>query len=224
MRRTAPRPALSVVVAALLLAAAPASPAAGAFPTGPYAAGEKVEVTGIVTAPGGEPIEGLRVALELSRRAFDIRQLRRTTRKTVKVADTTNAEGEYTITFPWDDYWNHFELVVGLPVRGAEGATVSELERLEMTRRIEKGSPVVATVVVENHEFVETFKAFLRTVDTPDERRVYEEQGRPDKVRTTSMPGGDEVTWWYFDRGRAYRFVGGELVGTESFEPVEELD
>jgi hypothetical protein len=222
-RATSPTVRLAALV--LLLGLPFVASAARAFDLlGPlYEEGERVEVTGLVTTPDGEPLEDVQVTLELSRKYFDFRKLRRTKGKVFKVSDRTDASGEYSIAFPWDDYYNRFELVAGITVRGADGEELLELERLDVKDRIERSSPAVAPLVIENHELIETFRAFIATVDTDDERRVYQDQGRPDKVETTRFGEREEAAWWYFDRGKVYRFVDGELSKVEDFEPVEEL-
>ena len=50
--------------------------------------------------------------------------------------------------------------------------------------------------------------------------RVRAREGEPDLVDTLELPYGREITWWYFDRGRAYRFLDGELRDEISFDPV----
>lgn len=207
---------------ALLLAALPA-PALSLLGNR-YETGQRVEVTGLVTDTEGRPLEDVQVVLELAREVFSIRDLGRTRKKVTPVTTTTNGRGEYTIAFPWDDYYNRFDLVVGVPVRGRGGERFTELERVDLTRRLEKGSPVVATVTVENAEFIRNLREFLATVDSDDERRIYQELGRPDRVRETRYPNQSETSWWYFEVGRVYRFVDGALLGTERFEPVEDFE
>jgi len=215
---------LAVVAALVSLAAAPLP--ASALPRltrGGYEQGQRIEVKGLVTDPAGRPIGDLQVVLELGREVFDFRTFGRTKKKVTPVTATTTARGEYTIVFPWDDFYNSFELVVGVPVRGPKGETLSELERQDLSRRIERGTPVVASVVVENASFVRNFREFLASVDSADERRVYEQLGRPDKVQVTKFPDRDETAWWYFQAGRVYRFVDGTLRATERFDPVREF-
>ncbi len=45
-------------------------------------------------------------------------------------------------------------------------------------------------------------------------------EGEPDLVDTLDLPYGSEVTWWYFSRGRAYRFLDGELSEELTFQAV----
>lgn len=199
---------------------------AGAFPGGGsrYEPGQRIEVTGLVTDPSGRPIEDVHVVLELARETFGFRTFSKEKRRVTPVSTTTNARGEYTIVFPWDDFYNSFELAVGLPVRGRQGEKFTALERLDLTRRIEKGSPVVTSVVVQNASFIDNLRQFLATVDSDDERRVYERLGRPDRVKVTKHPDHSETAWWYFDAGRVYRFADGRLRATEEFSPVKQFD
>ncbi len=225
-RPASSRPAAgTLAAAALLLAAAVAlagapAPARAALRSA-YEPGQRVEVKGLVTDPAGHPLADLSVTLELAREVFDFRRFHRTQKKVTPVAATTNDKGEYSIVFPWDDYYNRFDLVVGVPVRGPQGEKTTELEREDLTSRIDKGSPVIATVVVQNAEFVRGLRQFVASVDTADERRVYQEMGRPDKVKISQYPDHQEVAWWYFASGKVYRFTDGKLLATDTFDPVE---
>jgi len=218
--RLLPLVAVLLALAGWLGAAAPAS----ALFKGPlYKPGERVEITGLVTTPAGDPVDDVRVVLELSRKAFNFHKMWITRGKVFKVSDTTNEKGEYTISFPWDDYYNEFDLVAGVTERGADGEHLVELERIDVEKRIKAASPAVVSVVIKNHAYIEKLRQFLATVDTPDEERVYQDQGRPAKVEATTYADRQETAWWYFDRGKVYRFVDGKLDRVEDFDPVEAL-
>lgn len=187
-----------------------------------YAQGERVEITGIVSDPQGQPIENVRVMLMASRSYFSLRQLRRTEGETRRVAATTNASGAYTLTWPWDSYFNHFELVAGVPVRKAKaGETLEELAREDVTRKVDAGSPVVTSLVITNRQFIDKLREFLASIDSDDERRIYEEMGKPDRVQRVQSPDHLEESWWYFESGRMYRFRDGRLEQVVPFSPVQ---
>lgn len=201
----------------LLLAASPLAAAR-------IAQGESVQVTGVVTDPQGRPISNVRVSFEATRTYFSVRRFQRTrTEEVRRVAATTDAGGQFTLSWPWDNYFNHFELVVGVPVRKARKETLVELAREDITRRFQGGSPVVTSLVVQskNAEFVTKLRDFVASVRSDDERKVYDEMGRPDKVERVQYPGRTEVSWWYFDAGRVYRFKDGRLEQVVPFEPVQ---
>lgn len=213
------RPAATLLLALALSSAAFAFPYVGSR----YEAGQRIEVKGLVTDPEGRPLEDVQVVLELARATFDFKSFHRTKKKVTPVTADTNARGEYSIVFPWDDFYNDFEVAAGVPVRGPKGDHFVELERLDLTRQMDKGSPVVATIVIHNAEFIRNLRGFLASVDTDDERRVYERMGRPDRVKVTKRPDRDETSWWYFEAGRVYRFADGKLLGSEEFDPVREF-
>lgn len=186
-----------------------------------YEQGQRIQVTGIVADRTGRPLEGIHVALEASRSYFSLRQLRRTAADDVRrVSALTNAQGEYTVEWPWDSYFNHFELVVGVKVRKGREDRIEELAREDVTKRLLAGSPVVVSPVVENTKFLDSLRQFLAMVRSTDEQRTYEEMGRPDKVQRLEYPDHVEDSWWYFESGRVYRFRDGRLEQVVPFTPV----
>lgn len=201
----------------LLLAASPVAAAR-------FAQGERVQITGAVSDPQGRPLSDVRVSLEVTRTYFSVRQLRRTqTEEVRRVTAVTDASGQFNLTWPWDSYFNHFELVVGVPVRKARQEQLVELAREDVTSRLQAGSPMVASLVVQkqNADFVVKLRELLATIRSDDERRVYDEMGKPDKVERVQYPGRTEVSWWYFEAGRVYRFKDGRLEQVVPFEPVK---
>jgi hypothetical protein len=204
----------ALLAASALLVAAPSQAVR-------YAQGERIQVTGIVSDAEGKPLEGIRVVFEASRNTFDVRQLRRTSKDVRRLAATTDAKGTYTIDWIWDAYFNHFELAAGVMVRRAKvGETLEELDRSNITRQVGSGSPVVAAVVIHNRRVIDRFRDFLASVKSADEQRVYQEMGKPDRVERVQYPGSVEVSWWYFEAGRAYRFRDGRLEQVVPFDPV----
>jgi 5-hydroxyisourate hydrolase-like protein (transthyretin family) len=202
------------------LASGALAPAAAAR----YAQGERVQITGIVADAQGQPLPEVRVTFEATRTYFSMRELRRTADKEIRrVSATTNASGEYTLVWPWDSYFNHFEVVVGVPVRAGAGERLEELARQDVTRRVQAGSPAVVAVTVENRKFLDSFRQFLASIQTEDQRKVYQEMGKPDRIRNVQYPNHLESSWWYFESGRVYRFRDGRLEQVVPFDPVRGL-
>jgi 5-hydroxyisourate hydrolase-like protein (transthyretin family) len=189
-----------------------------------YAQGERVQVTGLVSDAQGQPLADVRVVFEASRTYFSVRQLRRTAAEDVRrVSATTNARGEYTLEWPWDSYFNHFEVVAGVPVRSRSGERIEELARQDVTRRVTAGSPAVVSITVENRKFLDNLRQFLTSIQTEDQHKVYQEMGKPDRVRNVQYPSYLESSWWYFESGRVYRFRDGRLEQVVPFDPVRGL-
>jgi hypothetical protein len=209
------------LAAALALAASLVAPQPAAASRGPYADGEKVRLTGIVTDPAGHPISELQVVLEASRAYFNLRHFQQAKKDVTRLTGITNERGEYTLEWPWNGYYNSFELQIGIPTRRPDGEHLKVLERLDLTRRIEQGSPVVSAVVVSDAAFVKNLRDFLATIKTDDERQVHQQMGEPDKVERNEYPDHLEVSWWYFESGKVYRFRDGKLMQIDPFDPVK---
>jgi hypothetical protein len=189
-----------------------------------YDQGQRIQITGVVADAQGQPLSGVRVAFEGTRTYFSIRELRRTADKDVRrVSATTDARGQFTIEWPWDSYFNHFELAVGMPVRARGSERLEELTRQDVTRRVLAGSPAVVAVTIENRQLIDHLREFLASVQTDDQRKVYEEMGKPDRVRNVKYPSYTESSWWYFESGRVYRFRDGRLEQVVPFDPVRGL-
>lgn len=209
--------AVALTAACLAMALVATSPAEASA----YQKGEPVQFTGLVTDGDGTPIGDVQVVLEASRNKFSYLKLRRERVDDFRVSSTTNSSGEYRIRWPWNEYYNGFELLVTIPVRRKDGEHLRVLLRKDISELALTGSPVVTPLVIEDTSFLVTFRRFLAALDSDDEKRVYQEQGRPDKVEE---PRAGEGAWWYFDRGKVYRFENGRLTKVDSFDPIQPID
>lgn len=210
--------ALPPLALVALLLAAPS----GARAAAPHD-GERFIITGIVTDGQGMPLPKVQVALEAARSAFNLKTFRREKQGVQRLTTSTNERGEYSIEWPWSDFYNSFELVVGVPVRRGSVDKLRELERLDITSRMAGGSPVVAALAVTDTSFLKTLRDFLASIKSDDEHKVYAAMGQPDQVDRTQYPGSLEATWWYFEAGKAYRFRDGKLVDTTPFDPIRQF-
>jgi hypothetical protein len=206
-------------LAVLLSICALAQPTAAA--RSPYAQGDEVVFNGVVTNSSGVPISGLQITLEASRAAFNFKRLGRVRENLRRLATVTDERGEFSLPWRWDDYFNRFDLVVAIPVRSSEGEELVELQRVDLSRRTHQGSPVISAVQLTDTELVDSRQEFLASLDSNDERKVYEQVGQPERMDRVTFPSYEEVTWWYFRQGRAYRFHDGTLHQVIPFEPVE---
>jgi len=204
--------ALACALVLLVLAAAPQAAAR-------HDQGTRVEVTGVVTDAAGQPLPGVRVVLESSRAVFSFRQFQRVLRDTRRVAAVSDEQGQFTLVWPWDGYFNYFDLVAGVPVRTGKGEHFEVLARKDVSPRIKKNNPMVVTMAIDNADFVRTLRSFLASVDSDDEERVYQQMGKPDRVEEK----GTTRSWWYFAKGQTYRFVDGNLTEVKTFDPVEDM-
>jgi hypothetical protein len=211
---------LAAIATLGVIATLGASPAAAT----PYNDNEPVKFTGVVSDPAGKPVPGVQVVVEVSRRYLSLRQLRRADKDLRRVGALTNAHGEYSIEWLWDGYFNHFQLLAGVSVRHGKEEHLEVFESEDVTERVLAGSPVVSPIVIRDRGVVDRLRDFLASVQSADQRRVYEEMGVPDDVKRVSYAGRQqetEVSWWYFEAGKVYRFRDGRLDQVEHFDPVQ---
>jgi hypothetical protein len=199
---------------ACVLVLAPAVPATG-FALG---TGDKVAISGKVTDTGGHPLEGLRVVLEASRKS-----LRRSENEVRRVAASTDREGSYTIFWPWDPYFNRFEIQVGVAIRRGKEERFEVFERQSLSASQMQSGGVTLPLIIREGDRLRKLRSFETQVQSEDERRVFAELGQPDEVRIVEYPDRRESTWWYFESGRAYRFESGRLAQVIHFDPIRKF-
>lgn len=191
-----------------------------AVDAGPYIEGDFIEITGTVTDGTGTPIPDVHVVFRAAKKSFSVYEFGKTTKDEVSDRTKTDRGGQFKFRWRWVEYYNRYEILVGIPRRSAAGDSFEILSQLDISKRIRKGSPVVVALTVEEGEFLDSLRAFLASVDTEDERRIYDEMGNPDRVQTIEHPDYDEISWWYFGAGETYRFQDGVLQQVVHFDPV----
>jgi hypothetical protein len=233
MARPVLRRGASVLLGALLAAAAIGAGPAAASRDQPYTQGEAVEFSGTVTDAGGDPVEGVTVVVLASRRGFELKSMRHEEKGLVRMTAMTDAQGRFAIAWRWNPYYDTFRVRaegVQRPTGADEGGPAAQpavLAEIDITRRVAEGSPVVVALEVTDaqpHREDLALEVAPHSDEAPqsdDQRRVFEQMGKPDRVDRLEMSGGDEVAWWYFERGRSYHFRGGRLDQVIEFVPVQ---
>ncbi len=213
MRPTTPR--LIALLACVLLWGVATAEAKGL-----YKKGDHLSISGRVTDGAGQPLGEVTVLLELSRTSFRLSRFKKVKSDTLQIPVIAGPDGQYAHTWRWDGYYNTFELAVALPVRGRGGERFEIVHRFEITSRVEQGPPVNVPLVVEDTAYLSWLRRFVDGRASSEERRVFAELGRPDRIDTH----GDEVfAWWYFEAGKVYRFRDGEIEQIEPFDPIKPL-
>jgi hypothetical protein len=193
----------------------------------PYAKGELVEFSGTVTDPAGDPVEGMTVVLLASRKGFELRSMKHEEKGLTRMPARTDAQGRFAIRWHWNPYYDTFRVRAEGPrastaaVEGGPERQQAVLAEIDLTRRVPEGSPVVVAIEVPDAEPHRQNRAFEAAPQSDDQKRVFEEMGKPDRVDRLEMSGGDETAWWYFQRGRSYHFRDGRLDQVIEFEPVK---
>lgn len=213
------KPHLAALVTFGVLLTAPLGLAAG-----PYTEGDYIEITGTVADASGMPVPDVHVLFRAAKKSFSISRFGNATRDQVEQKTKTDPHGQFSFRWRWVDYYNHYDILVVIPRRSAAGESYDTLSHLDISKRIRKGSPVVVAMTVEEGEFLDNLRDFLASIDSEDEQRIYDEMGNPDRIQRIERPTHDEISWWYFQAGKAYRFREGELQQVVHFDPVQPFD
>ena len=205
---------LAVASGLAALLAAPSSGRGSVYQDAPYRRGDTISIEGTVADPTGKPVEGVTVVLTASHRAFVLRGMRHVEEGLKRVTATTDAEGRFAIPWTWHPYYDIFRIradwTAAAVAAAGGGSSAAVLTEVDLTRRIGEGSPVVVALEVAAAEPHGAYGLTAASA-SDDQRRVFEEMGKPDRVDRLEMPGGVEVAWWYFERGKSFHFLDGRL-------------
>ncbi|MBZ0112508.1 MAG: hypothetical protein K8J08_08615 [Thermoanaerobaculia bacterium] len=186
----------------------------------PFATGERVEVDGILTDAVGKPLADVEIVLEMAKMRISLRPPGREKANIARGATASDGDGNFALQWDWIPGFDRFEIIAAVTVPEPTGKHLQVLQRLDITDRVRQGTPISVPFVVEDTTFLDSVRTFQSHLDSPDEHRVYEGMGRPDRIDSDDEVGRNETTWWYFALGKAYRFDRGRLVKVEDFEPV----
>ena len=224
--------ALALLLAAVLVGQEPAAPADPPAPDrSDYRPGQTLVFTGKVIDIAGEPLPGITMVLEISRneptlgqRLNPVRILRRdgaTGSPTLHVLGETGADGVFRIEWQWARRYDTFAVVAALPMR-QRGEELDPLHRVDVSLKVDGSPSVEVPIELEETPLLAWARKFFHPDEraTADERRVYQEMGRPDRVDAGIAQYDPDSSWWYFEVGRVYRFEDGRLAQVEHFEPV----
>ncbi len=209
----------------LLLAAALVLGNPGAAPAG-HKKGQVVTITGQVTDAEGRPLPNVSVVLEVSRRSFKLLRFWKPRQKTdtLKIPTAADQDGNYRFDWRWDPYYDTFELAVALPVKKGGKEAFEVFHRHDVTAGVRQANPVDVALRVEDSGYLDWLRRFLSGEASDDEKRIFRDLGRPDRVDVEERSAGTEVSWWYFEAGKVYRFLGGRLDQVVHFEPVPPIE
>lgn len=183
--------------------------------------GERITIAGRLTTPDARPLAGVTVLLELRRRTAGVFGLNPKTEGPVQIPTTTGPGGEFSIDWSFDPHYDSVALAVALPIR-IEGREDFEIfDRREIGPALAHGSsPLVVDLVLEHPGYLEWLRLYLDGKASPEEAKVFREVGRPERVDRELRRGKVEMGWWYFDKGKCYRFKDGRLDQVIPFEPI----
>jgi hypothetical protein len=196
--------------------------ATGAEAAKGFVTGQQVVFVGVVRDSQGEPLPVVRVVLEAHRSALTVPGVKREPKGLTRVPTLAGEDGAYRIEWEWHDYYNSFRLLIVTGTgREPPGEDMGIVEAVELGKLGDEGSTITTLLTVSDSTFASEHRELVPSLGTADPRRIYEEMGKPDRVERMRRGSSEEISWFYFARGRAYRFLDGSLAASEDFAPVK---
>jgi hypothetical protein len=230
-RRIASLTSALLVIASLITALPMITSSALGQEVAPKAAAQKVQrgtsikISGRVLDTSRTPLGGVTVLLETAKYPSGLFKKRKNREAVDKLSlpTTSDAEGFFAFDWPWDPYYDTFALAVALPINQGDLRTFEILHRTDITVDLFAGTLREMELVVEESEGLVWLRRFLGAEASEDERRIFEDLGRPDRYDAPTEEGG-KAAWWYFTAGKVYWFKTGHLDHLEHFEPIPPLE
>ena len=180
--------------------------------------GELVNVSGQVLDKEGAPVTGVTVILEATRSSYSWLKRQKTTEPPLQQLMPVDADGRFQIQWTWDRHHNEFTLVVAMQVTRSGTPDFEILKLQDLTKIMDGTEPASSlTVDLEQAGYVRWLQTYLADQATEDEEKIFREMGRPGRIETNDR----ESSWWYFEVGKVYRFLDGEIDQVIHFDPME---
>ena len=213
IRPVAHSPRLRTATAfALVLLAVSVGGSTAASAKSPYRRGEKLQISGTVVDGNGEPVAGVDVVLVAAKRQFAIGSFRRDDSAEATLDGASDDSGRFALDWTWNRYYNAFRIEAVIRLGGEDGATVDYVVgSLDVTSAVKSRGVTGLELTIDRMNTLANGRAFLASLESDDLRSIYKDMGKPDRVDRLELAKGVEVAWWYFERGRSYHFLDGEL-------------
>lgn len=179
--------------------------------------GDSARVSGRIVDAAGKGVPKVAVVLESSRHAFSLRSMKQVQSEPLRQPTLTDDDGWFHFEWIWDRHHNHYELAVGLEVSREGRPGFEILERHDITDTVVSADITELRLELKQVEWVRWLSRYVEGRIGDDEQQLYRDLGRPEKLTVD----GALSSWWYFTRGKVYRFDGGRREAVVDFEPIK---
>lgn len=187
---------------------------------------KKVLIFGEVVDNAGNPIQGFTVSLIVEREVLDISTFKTTTKEKKVFSTATDEQGKYYFTWKLDDYYNRFYLNYIAEGKFDDVKFLAPPEPvIDASKSVGKEKNFEHRLVIQYHP---AWTKLLKLIEVygadSDKGKVLRFNGFFEKETEEEIAGEKLTFWWYYSRGKSFKFSGEKLLREYKFQPLEPLE
>jgi hypothetical protein len=186
----------------------------------------KVLISGEVVEPTGKAVKGFSVSLIVEREVLDISTLKSSTKNRKVFTTETDADGKYFFTWKLDDYYNRFYINYITEGRFDDVQFLPPSEPLiDISKYIGKGKNFEHKLILFYHPSWDKIRKLIEVYGSEsDKGKILRTHGFFEKETEEEIAGEKYSFWWYYAKGKAFKFSGEKLIKEYKFQPLESLE
>jgi hypothetical protein len=187
---------------------------------------KKVLIFGEVVDTAGRPVQGFTVSLLVEREVLDISTFKTTVKDRKVFSTPTDEQGKYYFTWKLDDYYNRFYLNYISEGKFDDVKFLAPPEPLiDASKYVGKEKNFEHKLVIQYHP---AWTKLLKLIEVygadSDKGKVLRYNGFFEKETEEEIAGEKHIFWWYYSRGKSFKFSGEKLIKEYKFQPLESLE
>lgn len=186
----------------------------------------KVLIFGSVVDPQGRGVQGFTVSLIVEREVIDISTFKSSTKERKVFTTETDADGKYFFTWTLDDYYNRFYINYITVGKFDDVQFLPPQEPVvDVSKYIGKGKNYEDKLVIfYNPSWDKLLKLIEVFGADSDKGKILRSYGFFEKETEETITGEKYVFWWYYAKGKSFKFSGEKLIKEYKFQPLESLE
>jgi hypothetical protein len=186
----------------------------------------KVLISGEVVEPTGKPIKGFSVSLIVEREVLDISTFQSSTKNRKVFTTETDADGKYFFTWKPDDYYNRFYINYVTEGKFDDVQFLPPSEpMIDVSKYIGKSKNFEHKLILLYHPSWDKIRKLIEVYgNDSDKGKILRAYGFFEKETEEEIAGEKYSFWWYYAKGKAFKFSGEKLIKEYKFQPLESLE
>ncbi len=186
----------------------------------------KILIQGKVVDSAGTPIEDFPVGLIVEREVINVSNFSKSVTKRKVFTTKTDKSGEFYFTWEPDDYFNRFYVNYYVSKEFDDVRfLVPEEPKVDISNTIGKGRNYTGQLVINyHHEWFRVRDMIDSLGPESDKGKVLRKWGLYERETIEEMSGTKYTFWWYYTKGKSFKFVGEKLAKEFTYRPLKKYD